>query len=178
MEAKGQLLPVEIGQVFAPRDGIVQEIKVKPGERLKTGAPAVYLYNDELKKDINHLIDEQNAQTAKRNGARAALRGVERGTRSEEVEIHTAMQLAELQIKNADESLKALYQTYNADSSVARRGFFLARIEDKDERKRPTGAVRWTVLNDEKENSCSAGPSGPTSRWPATATWKGRGRPS
>ncbi len=34
MEAKGQLLPVEIAQIYPPRDGIVKEILRKPGEKI------------------------------------------------------------------------------------------------------------------------------------------------
>jgi hypothetical protein len=152
MEAKGQLLPVEISQVFAPREGIVQEIRVKPGEQVKTGAPAVYLYNDELKKELNKIIDDQHLAQAKEEGAKSAMRNAERGNKTDEIEINTAMKLARLQQDNCRQSLTALYQTYNADTTPVRRGFFLARVEDKDERKRPSGAVRWTVLNDDKRD--------------------------
>ena len=48
MEAKGQMLPVEIAKIFPPREGVVKEIRAKPGDKVDPNFPLVALYSETL----------------------------------------------------------------------------------------------------------------------------------
>lgn len=150
MEAKGQLLPVEIGQVYAPLEGIVREIKVKPGEQVATRTPVVYLQSPELETRIEKILGELNVARANQLGAQAMLREG-RASKSEETELLTKVKLAELTQANLQQSLDSIYNAYNVDKS-RKGGYFMAIVEDKNAQKRESGSVRWSVLDDDKRD--------------------------
>ena len=150
MEAKGQLLPVEIGQVFSPTEGRVLDIKVKPGELVATRTPAVYLHSPELETRIEKIQGELNVARANELGARAILREG-RASKSEEVELTTKIELAKLTQANLQQTLDAITTAYNVDPS-RRGGCFSALVEDKTSQSRPSGSVRWKILDEEKKD--------------------------
>lgn len=152
MEAKGQLLPVEISQVFASRDGIVRDIKVKTNDVVGTGTPVVSLYSADLEDKLEKVQSDLNQARANEEGNRILLRDSSgRLNKGDEVDLNTKIKLAELTQASLQQSLNALYSSYNVDRS-RRGGFFLASVEDKNAAKRPAGTVRWTVLNDDKRS--------------------------
>lgn len=150
MEAKGQLLPVEIGQVYAPRDGIVQKIEVLPGERVATRTPAVYLFSQELDMELTKLQGELAKAIATESSARVGLRtgGL---NKEEEVRLNSEIKLAELTQSNLRQTLDAIETAYNVDRR-RRGGYFMALVEDKNAQKRPTGSVFWTILDEKKDD--------------------------
>ena len=58
MEAKGQLLPVEIAQIFAPNEGQVRVIRRKPGEKVGPDEVVAELYSSELQQKYSDAQGE------------------------------------------------------------------------------------------------------------------------
>ncbi len=58
MEAKGQLLPKQIVYAYAPNDGEVKSIRVKPGDTLGPNAPLVTLYSPTLQEKVSAIQND------------------------------------------------------------------------------------------------------------------------
>jgi multidrug efflux pump subunit AcrA (membrane-fusion protein) len=56
--ASGTLQPANRREIFAPTDGIVQELKVKEGDRVAAGDILVEIRNDEIELEITQLTGE------------------------------------------------------------------------------------------------------------------------
>ncbi len=148
MDAKGQLVPVEVAQVFAYREGQVKDILVKPRQQVQAGDPAVYLYSEQLDKELSDVNNKLNEERVKANAAQTALVGF-RGSAEEKFRLETERSMAELRRDDFKATLDTLRRTYHADDRL--RGAFVATFED--EKRRPPGEVSWTVLNDDKRES-------------------------
>ncbi|HET6574474.1 MAG TPA: hypothetical protein VFG68_12780 [Fimbriiglobus sp.] len=62
LEAKGQFLPKQLSNVFAPYDGQVREILAKPGAKLKPNSPLVLLHSPDLQeKQVRYESDLNKA---------------------------------------------------------------------------------------------------------------------
>src|SRR5262249_30491910 len=74
MEAKGQLLPVEIAQIYPKREGVVREIRVKPGDRIDPGYEVIVLESKDLYADIQTAQAKFNKATGEAQSAERALK--------------------------------------------------------------------------------------------------------
>ncbi|MBY0512872.1 MAG: hypothetical protein K2P78_03055, partial [Gemmataceae bacterium] len=150
MEAKGQLVPVESAWVFAPDEGIVKDIKARPGAEVKEGFPAVVLYSKDLEEKQTKLMAARNEAQAKYTSSTQRL--ADPAIRPEErMERQVQLNLAELNTKTNTELLNDLNVRYQAAPN--RPGWFEARTPGIDmTRPRPGGFPKWTVLNDDRRD--------------------------
>jgi hypothetical protein len=151
MEAKGQLLPVEIAKVYAPTEGQVKDIKVRPGDRIPPNYTAVVLYSPELEKQQMTLTNELNQATATQRSA--VLRLTDPSLKSDEKFRHQADQFqAELTIASRQAMLRDLADRYQILPNQP--GWFQAKTPEFDPKlARPAGVSAWTVLNDERRET-------------------------
>ena len=64
MDAKGVFMPEQVKNVYAPHEGEILEILVKPGEMVEPGKPTVRLYSPELRERQGKLeTDKATAQS-------------------------------------------------------------------------------------------------------------------
>lgn len=70
--ARGQLQPIEQRDIFAPADGVVQEILVQHGEEVAGGAVLVKLRNTELDYETGRLLGDLATTRAKLQAFQAA----------------------------------------------------------------------------------------------------------
>jgi hypothetical protein len=152
MEAKGQLLPVEIAQIFAPRPGIVKEIRAKPGDPLSPNMEVVMLYDPELGSKYGEQQDKFNSAVrsiAWLNGllAEPNIPPIEK------VPFKRELVQAESERDSAKEIMDSLDRQYNG-SRPNKPGWFRAFAPEFDPRRaRPLAASRWTVLSDDRHES-------------------------
>ncbi len=64
VEARGALQPLERREVFAPSNGIVQEVLVKHGQSIEQGMPVAVLRDPDLDLDLKRVLGE--LQTARK----------------------------------------------------------------------------------------------------------------
>ncbi|MDB5309910.1 MAG: hypothetical protein JWO38_4112 [Gemmataceae bacterium] len=148
MDAKGQMQPVEIVKIYAPREGQVRTIRVKPGDKLDKDFTVVELFDEKLQTEYQQLLSQRRDNEGTYKGATEALR---RGNlRPEDIAQLTAKQdTAAETIKATTDMMRRLDREFN--TSTQDLGLFRARVPDFDPRlKRPAGVSRWTVLNDDR----------------------------
>jgi hypothetical protein len=150
MDAKGQLLPVEIAQIYAARDGTIREIRARPGEQIDPGFELLTLFSPELEKEYVETL-------AKANQARSTIMAADqtlidpRIEPADKMKVRTEQALARLNLDAANEQLNALNQVFNNGKPPSRPGYFGAFAPPFDTRiARPPGVSRWTVLNDDR----------------------------
>ncbi|MFO0823019.1 MAG: hypothetical protein U0792_07850 [Gemmataceae bacterium] len=152
MEAKGQLLPVEIAQIFAPRPGIVKEIRAKPGDPLSPNMEVVMLYDPELGSKYGEQQDKFNSSVR----SIAWLNGLIADPNIpaiEKVPFKRELVQAESERDSAKEIMDSLDRQYNG-SRPNKLGWFRAFAPEFDPRRaRPLAASRWTVLSDDRHES-------------------------
>ena len=69
VEAKGELLPVEIAQIFPVRDGQVRQIRRKPGEKVGPNEAIVELFSADLDRDYSQALQKYVVQSARCTGS-------------------------------------------------------------------------------------------------------------
>jgi hypothetical protein len=151
MDAKGQLLPVEIAQIYAARDGTVREIRVRPGEQIDPGFELLTLFSPELEKEYLDTL-------ARANQARSTIVAADqtlidpRIEPADKMKVRTDQALARLNLEAASEQLNALNKVFNNGKPPLRPGYFGAFAPPFDTRiARPPGVSRWTVLSDDRK---------------------------
>jgi hypothetical protein len=153
MEAKGQMQPVENRKVYALREGVIRGILVKPGDKLLPGDPAVELESKELEKEQTELGTRLRTARAEEDGAARAL--ADTGPQlqaNDRAQLETKRSLARETIASTTTQLQALNTAYYALPN--RPGWFTAKADQFNQQlKRPVGASRWTVLNDDRRDS-------------------------
>ncbi len=153
MDATGQLLPVEIAQIFPADEGQVREIHRKPGEEVGTNEVVATLYSNTLLKNYREAQDQFNlandkfvklSQQINQLGASDA-----QATRQLELQMIDARRTADA----AAAHRTALIQTYNMDPT--RPGYFFALTPKKfnTDLERAFGQSRFTVLNDDRREN-------------------------
>lgn len=150
MDAKGQLLPVEIVQIFPPREGTVRDIRVKPGEKRGEKYQAVELFSQDLEKEYNQL----HGDWIKANDTIATLqeRLSNPGTPPQQKATYeTELSQAKANLKTAERTKGALITEYKMDP--ARPGRFFALTPKFDPAVLRPGQPVWTVLNDDRRES-------------------------
>jgi hypothetical protein len=154
MEAKGQMLPVYINQIYPPREGIVREILVKPGQRINQEAAAVSLYSSDLEKDYLQAQDKFNSANSSIIVLDRILGelGSSEQSRSDRVKYLTDLETAKTSRESAQAEMKALGKQYNFVPQRDRPGHFKALAPVFNEKLAlPDGL--WTVLNDDRRES-------------------------
>src|SRR5262249_36976177 len=151
MEAKGQLLPVEIAKVYAPTEGVVRDIKTKPGDKIDPGYSAVILYSQDLEKQYTGLSNELREAKATEDGAARTLDDP-RLSPSDKMQTLNKLNIARDTIRSRTGMLQTLDDKYHTIPNQP--GFYRAIVPKFDSRlDRPAGASKWTVLNDDRKET-------------------------
>jgi hypothetical protein len=149
MDAKGQFKPQVEKTVYAPHEGEVIEVMVKPGQtEVKPGDPIVKLLNGDLERKFWQV----DGELARANGDVQKLRGIlsalPESKENEQKRLDFQQQLAQSVGKVAEtaEIRKSLINRYNLIETE--KGFFHARAPELDLLKVSDPRNRsWTVLN-------------------------------
>jgi hypothetical protein len=156
MEAKGQLLPVEIGKVFAPREMVVTKIKARPGDKLMPGDAVVEGNSEQARAEYMDLTAKLRKAASEEQAAFEIYRspGFAARDAAERMRVIGQLQQAKLQTESLTASLNALKKEYNF---VTDQGVFRgleARAPEFDTRlRRAAGLSKWTVLNDDRREN-------------------------
>jgi hypothetical protein len=153
MDAPGQILPVEIAQIFPADEGRVVEMRRKPGEEVGTNEVVATLYSSTLLKNYREAQDQfllANDKAIRLQQQINLLAATDpQQARQLDLEMIAARQTAHA----ASAYRTALIQTYNMDPN--RPGFFFALTPKKfsTDLDRPFGESRFTVLNDDRREN-------------------------
>jgi hypothetical protein len=152
MDAKGQMQPVEISKVYAPAEGILRSLSVRPGDKLEPGHPIAMLFSEQIKKEYTELTNTLNQATAKRDTSAFILSSTPNLPTDRKAQYEMDRNLAQMTIDSTTAQLMNLDRVYN--SLPARDGNFLARADQFNPKlRRPAGASQWTVLNDDRKEA-------------------------
>ena len=153
MDAKGQMLPVEIAKIYPPSVGVVKEVRARPGDRIGPDYPAVMMFSDPLTGDFTTLTEKFNDAAGREQAALLSL-STWRGTEAGKFEVQTQYNTSKAARESAGRQLEAMRAAYNLVPN--RPGWYEARAPQFDVKlKRPQGTSRWTVLNDDRRESLS-----------------------
>ncbi len=155
MEAKGQMLPVEIAQIFPPKEGYVRSILVKPGEKIDPKYPAVHLFSSDLEKDYMQALTKYRDASSKIPTLTQAIKELASSDQYKDtrVKYETDLEAAKLDQKAAESEIAALDAQYHGDG-FKKPGLFMAVAPAFDAKlARPQGASMWTVLNDDRREN-------------------------
>jgi hypothetical protein len=156
MEAKGQLLPVEIGKIFAPREMVIRKIKVGPGDKLMPGDAAVEADSEQARNEYMELTAKLKKALGDERGAfeQQNAPGFASQSPTEQLRARSQLQQARLQVESLNKQIDTLKSQYNfvLDQGVF-RGLEARAPEFDPKLKKPSGVSRWTVLNDDRRES-------------------------
>ncbi|HEX4613825.1 MAG TPA: hypothetical protein VH092_36930 [Urbifossiella sp.] len=151
MDAKGQMQPVEIAKVYAPKEGQIARMLVRPGDKLLPGDAVAELHDATLENDYRTLLSKINEAQAKQHSAVGML-GNERLPITDKLRLKSEEKQAQLAIDSARRNMESLDIAFNATQT--RPGWFYAKTGEFDRRlKRQVGASKWTVLNDDRREN-------------------------
>lgn len=144
MAAKGQLEPVEIGNVFAPHEGQVREFKFRPGDKVDAGAEIAMLVSDQLGDKYRQALMEMEQKQATIN----AIETFDQSKLGEAERVANKRQLDEARtfVKSQSEFLLGMRRLYNLDPSRGANGVFYALAPKLDLSKVAANA-KWTLLS-------------------------------
>jgi hypothetical protein len=154
MEAKGQLLPVQIAQIYPPREGIVRDIRVKPGDEIDRGYAAVSLFSSEFQKDYQQALEKlrQANGTITTLGSLIRELGQVETLKDTRIKYETDLAVAHLSREAALAEIDALNLQYNGVPD--RPGHFRALAPAFDPKiVIPHNVSKWTVLNDDRREN-------------------------
>lgn len=151
MDAKGQFKPMVEKTVYAPHEGEVIEVQVKPGQRgVKPGDPIVKLFNGQLERQFGQIDGELAKAITDAQTAQQQLDKTPQSVENQNIRNDLIRKKAEADFNRvlAAERRAKLIQNYNLIESD--RGYFQARAPELDLFKvsDPRNRV-WTVLNND-----------------------------
>lgn len=152
MEAKGQMLPVEISKIFPPREGQVRDLRAKPGAKIHPGFEVATLHSREFEEEYRRAssdLAEANAQVSAASEllSKPGLREDDklRGT--------TDLKTGQSKVVRALDEIRTMDLQYN-NGKPNRPGHFRAVAPRFDAQlARMPGASFWTVLNDDRREN-------------------------
>jgi len=154
MESKGQIIPVEIHQIFPAMEGQVRVIRRKPGEKIGPNEAVVELYSSELQQKYSEVQDrfnQMNGQAA-RLVQQLSVLGQGDAVASQRLEKELELAKARSGAQAAANEMKAMATGYNMESQ--KPGYFYALTPPfSTDLARPFAMSRWTVLNDDRREN-------------------------
>ena len=162
MEAKGQMLPVEIAKIFAPREGTVRAIRAEPGKKVDPGYELVTMHSEQLADEYSKARNEWTEQS---DHVAEYTKQLQQTTLSKEDRSRLSAEktVAEGKAKRAQGDMDALNAQFNkinnrpgsrGQENAGGPGYFRAIAPDFDSRlARPFGTSQWVVLNDDRRES-------------------------
>jgi hypothetical protein len=156
MEAKGQMQPVEIAKVYAPREGIVRELR-NPGDTLQPLDWAVRLDSPQLQNDYVTALGKRNEAEINYKSAEAARAAYSGGNVMELFQVLLKRETAKYDIDKYNSQLSMMqreYRIFPRDPGEGYRGGFQAVTPEFDpKQKRPLGRSEWVVLNENRNET-------------------------
>ncbi|QJW96469.1 efflux RND transporter periplasmic adaptor subunit [Frigoriglobus tundricola] len=153
MEAKGQMLPVEIAKVFPPREGQIQEIRTKPGDTLSPGYEIATLFSSPFADEYGKASNELREANAMVDAAAETLAKATGMKEDDKLRTVAEKKNAEQRRDKALQDLRTQDAQYNA-GRPNRLGYFRACAPQFDPQlARPLDRSRWTVLNDDRREN-------------------------
>jgi hypothetical protein len=156
MDANGHMQPVEIAKVYAKAEGQVRALQAKPGQKLLPNDPAVELYSEQLKGEYQQLRERLREAEAKQNAAARMLTTTPNLAPERKLQYLMDQDLARQQVESLTKTLAFMEGEYHLDPNrpgvfTARAGQFAANL------RRPVGASKWTVLDDDRTREAILG---------------------
>jgi hypothetical protein len=139
MEAKGELEPVELQHVYAPRSGIVTGFLYRQGEPVPPGAPAVTLTDPDLQIEMARLSGELFAAT---KGVELAKQRYSENLQPQDIP-QVLLRLGQAQSQQAMNEILIGIQVNMWNADKLNPGRFFAKAPDLP---RAAGG-QWRVLN-------------------------------
>jgi hypothetical protein len=151
MEAKGQLLPVEIAQIFPAGEGRVVEVRRKPGEKVGPNDAVVALFSSDLQDKYNQTQIKFSQATDTIQSYRSSLQTPNLDEKSK-AEFNANVNMAMSQQRAAIAEKRALEEAYKMGKS-AKSGYFFALTPEFDSAVQRNHDPVWTVLNDDRREN-------------------------
>ncbi len=108
VEVSGQLFPSERRRVFAPDDGMVEEVLVESDQRVSKDAPLLRLRNPERELELNRILGEIETTTSRLQAVRATRSGSTNRTTTDISELGSEEQQLEQKLKTLREEQSLL----------------------------------------------------------------------
>jgi hypothetical protein len=153
MDAEGQLLPVEIAQIFPVDEGRVIDIRRKPGEQVGPDEEVAVLYSPALAQKYLEAQSQFEQNTSKHTKLAQQIRELGSSDKQYVGQLEVDMLSARVAAAIAEGQMRNLVVVYNMDP--IRPGYFSARTPRKFsvDLDRPSGQSRWKVLNDDRREN-------------------------
>ena len=150
MDAKGQMQPVEIARVFPPKEGQIRRILVRPGDKLLPADPIAELFDAQLEGEYRTLMRKREEAQGKQ--LRLVRLRDETTNAVDKLRITIEENQARVELDSATKNIESLDLAYN--SARNQPGLFFTKAPQFSSLlKRPVGASRWTVLNDDRREN-------------------------
>ena len=152
MDAKGQMQPVELAKIYPTREGVVRDIRAKPGQQITPGFEIVSLDSKDLREEQERAFGELREANADIETMAQALQAS--NLRDEDKNNYLGKKkLAELRHAKALTDLKSWDDLFNGGKTNT-KGHFRALAPKFDTKvARAAANARWTVLNDDRRES-------------------------
>ncbi|HEV3385950.1 MAG TPA: hypothetical protein VG097_14120, partial [Gemmata sp.] len=154
MEAKGQLLPVEISTIYPPREGVIRDIRVKPGDEIDPRYAAVSLFSAEFQKDYQQALEKLRLANGQITTLGSIIKEISQNEnlKDSRVKYETDLAVAYLSREAAQAEIEALNLQYNGVPDHP--GNFRAIAPPFNPKlARPHNVSKWTVLNDDRREN-------------------------
>jgi hypothetical protein len=151
MEAKGEFLPRQVAQVYAPTEGILEDIRFKPGEIVQERAMVLGLFSSTLKDKLLQASTELTAAQREVSAIEGSLANTSLPT-EQELNLRIQLVKAKSQVDSKTEALRLMVVRNNAD--LNRIGNFNAVAPMIDANIRGNNkSSDWKVLNADNQEA-------------------------
>ncbi|MCS7020190.1 MAG: efflux RND transporter periplasmic adaptor subunit, partial [Gemmataceae bacterium] len=148
LDAKGQLLPEEIAQIFPRTEGVVVDIRVRPGQKVAPDYDVVHLYSVELAQRLQQALNTRNEAQGQLEAAEQILR--EAREVRDRATYETQRETARLRRDAAEREYQALLREYLClPEPLGKFRAVAPRFDPAVPRHRPP---IWTVLDDDRRD--------------------------
>jgi hypothetical protein len=149
VDSKGQIEPVETSYVYAPSEGVIRDIRFKPGDKVDAGAELAMLVSDQLGDKYRQAMMELLTKQASIDAYETA--NIDKLSESERANIKRQLESDRTFVKAQNEILVGMRRLYNMDPTRAANGSFMA-LAPKLDRSRVPSSAKWTLLNAENRD--------------------------
>ena len=151
MEAKGQLLPEELALIYPPRDGVVEDIPVRPGDEVGEGRVVALLRSRDYQRELEEAQAKLDEATGSIRSADRSLQelGADERHFLERLKYQSNRLVGLVNEASAQRELDQLLRVYNGVKGSP--GQFVAVTPAFDKTLSRASPPVWTVINDEQQ---------------------------
>ena len=153
MDATGQLLPVEIAQIFPADEAQVIEIRRKPGEEVGPNEVVATLRSTALAEKYRQAQSQRDLATASYQKYSQQIQQLGATDLPTTRQLELEREKFRVSMATAQDEMRTIERVYNMDPN--RLGFIWVKTPSKFsfDLDRPFGESRWTVLNDDRREN-------------------------